>query len=66
MTFQIIYFLTDFLKDSIVQLGFKEVVAKELVRGILILFVLFLSWFFYKITQGPFIRYLEKFWSIST
>ncbi len=60
MTFQIIHFLTDLLKDPIIQLGFKEVIARELVRGILILFILLLSLFVYKITQGPFIKYLEK------
>ena len=54
-------FLAEFLTDSLIQLGLKEIIAKELVRGILILLALLLSWFVYKITQGPLIRFLEKF-----
>jgi len=54
-------FLAEFLTYSLIQLGFKEIIAKELVRGILIFIILLLSWFVYKITQGPLIRFLEKF-----
>ena len=60
MTVYVINFLTELMTDPLKQLGFTEILAKEFVRSFLIFIILFLSWFVYKITQGPLIKFLEK------
>ena len=54
------YFST-FLSESLLILGFTEVVVEALVRGGLIILVLLLSWIAHRISQGPLKRSTERF-----
>jgi miniconductance mechanosensitive channel len=51
---------------NFLQLGFSEKVVDALVRGSLFIVVLCLSWFTYKIAQGPLNRSLERLSSITS
>ena len=51
---------------NLLQLGFSEKVVDALVRGSLFIVVLCLSWFTYKIAQGPLNRSLERLSSITS
>ena len=53
--------LNDFLNDKFLQLDLPEVVVEALVRGGLILLVLFACWIVHQIAQGPIIRSFERF-----
>ena len=53
--------LNDFLNDKFLQLDLPEVVVESLVRGGLILLVLFACWIVHQIAQGPIIRSFERF-----
>ena len=49
------------LNDKPLQLGLSEVVVESLVRGGLIILVLFASWIAHRIAQGPLMRSFERF-----
>jgi len=53
--------LNDFLNNKLLQLDLPEVVVESLVRGGLILLVLFACWIVHQIAQGPIIRSFERF-----
>ena len=53
--------LNVFLNDKLLQLDLSEVVVESLVRGGLILLVLFACWIVHQIAQGPIIRSFERF-----
>ena len=53
--------LNDFLNDKFLQLDLPEVFFEALVRGGLILLVLFACWIVHQIAQGPIIRSFERF-----
>ena len=53
--------LNDFLNYKFLQLDLPEVVVESLVRGGLILLVLFACWIVHQIAQGPIIRSFERF-----
>ena len=53
--------LNVFLNEKLLQLDLSEVVVESLVRGGLILLVLFACWIVHQISQGPIIRSFERF-----
>ena len=65
MTNFIIKYFSSIFNDTLTQIGFTEIFVKEIVRGLLLTSVLGISWIVYKLSQGPLIRYLEKFTSIT-
>ena len=61
----LIEYLSKLVNVNFLQLGLSENVVEALVRGSLFLVVLCLSWFVYKIVQGPLNRSLERFSSMT-
>ena len=53
-------YINKIINVTLLQSGITEAVVDALVRGCLILLVLCLSWFGYKIAQGPLNRVLER------
>ena len=62
----LIEYVTKLVNVNFLQLGFSEKVVDALVRGSLFIVVLCLSWFTYKIAQGPLNRSLERLTSITS
>ena len=62
----LIEYVTKLVNVNFLQLGFSEKVVDALVRGSLFIVVLCLSWFTYKIAQGPLNRSLERLSSITS
>ena len=62
----LIEYVTKLVNVNFVQFGFFEKVVDPLVRGSLFILVLCLSWFAYKIAQGPLNRSLERLSSITS
>jgi len=62
----LIEYVTKLVNVNFVQFGFSEKVVDPLVRGSLFILVLCLSWFAYKIAQGPLNRSLERLSSITS
>ncbi|SUZ61650.1 uncharacterized protein METZ01_LOCUS14504 [marine metagenome] len=60
-----IEYLSKLVNVNFLQLGLSEKVVEALVRGSLFLVVLCLSWFVYKIVQGPLNRSLERLSSLT-
>ena len=56
----LIEYVTKLVNVNFLQLGFSEKVVDALVRGSLFIVVLCLSWFTFKIVQGPLNRSLER------
>ena len=56
----LIEYLSKLVNANFLQLGLSEKVVESLVRGSMFLVVLCLSWFVYKIVQGPLNRSLER------
>ena len=56
----LIEYLSKLVNANFLQLGLSEKVVESLVRGSMYLVVLCLSWFVYKIVQGPLNRSLER------
>ncbi|MEC8981245.1 MAG: mechanosensitive ion channel domain-containing protein [SAR324 cluster bacterium] len=56
----LIEYLSKLVNVNFLQLGLSQKVVEALVRGSLFLVVLCLSWFVYKIVQGPLNRSLER------
>ena len=61
----LIEYLSKLVNVNFLQLGLSENVVEALVRGSLFLVVLCLSWFVYKIVQGPLNRSLERLSSLT-
>ncbi len=61
----LIEYLSKLVNVNFLQLGLSEKVVEALVRGSLFLVVLCLSWFVYKIVQGPLNRSLERLSSLT-
>ena len=61
----LIEYLSKLVNVNFLQLGLSERVVEALVRGSLFLVVLCLSWFVYKIVQGPLNRSLERLSSLT-
>ncbi len=61
----LIEYLSKLVNVNFLQLGLSENVVVALVRGSLFLVVLCLSWFVYKIVQGPLNRSLERLSSLT-
>ena len=61
----LIEYLSKLVNVNFLQLGLSENVVEALVRGSLFLVVLCLSWFVYKIIQGPLNRSLERLSSLT-
>ena len=53
----LIEYLSKLLNENIFQLGFSEDAVEAIVRSSMIIVVLCLSWFVYKIVQGPLNRF---------
>jgi miniconductance mechanosensitive channel len=62
----LIEYVNKLVNANLLQLGFSEKVVDALVRGSLFIVVLCLSWFTYKIAQGPLNRSLERLSSITS
>ena len=62
----LIEYVNKLVNANLLQLGFTEKVVDALVRGSLFIVVLCLSWFTYKIAQGPLNRSLERLSSITS
>ena len=62
----LIEYVTKLVNVNFLQLGISEKVVDALVRGSLFIVVLCLSWFTYKIAQGPLNRSLERLSSITS
>ena len=62
----LIEYVNKLVNANLLQLGFSEIVVDALVRGSLFIVVLCLSWFTYKIAQGPLNRSLERLSSITS
>ena len=62
----LIEYVTKLVNVNFLQLGFSEKVVDALVRGSLFIVVLCLSWFTFKIAQGPLNRSLERLTSITS
>ena len=56
----LIEYLSKLVNENIFQLGFSEPAVEAIVRSSMIIVVLCLSWFVYKIVQGPLNRSLER------
>ena len=56
----LIEYLSKLVNENIFQLGFSEPEVEAIVRSSMIIVVLCLSWFVYKIVQGPLNRSLER------
>ena len=54
-------YLNSYLSENLLGLGLTTGLVESLVRGILILLVLLLSWIAHRISQGPINRTIEKF-----
>ena len=54
-------FFNTFLTESLLVLGFTDAAVEALVRGGLILLMLFFSWLSHRISQGPLKRSTERF-----
>ena len=65
MTNYIIKYFSGILNDTLIQIGLTEILVKEIVRGLFIVFVLAISWIVYKLSQGPLIKYLVRFTSMT-
>ena len=61
----LIEYLSKLVNVNFLQLGLSEKVVEALVRGSLFFLVLCLSWFVYKIVQGPLNRSLERLSSLT-
>ena len=61
----LIEYLSKLVNVNFLQLGLSEKVVEALVRGSFFLVVLCLSWFVYKIVQGPLNRSLERLSSLT-
>lgn len=61
----LIEYLSKLVNVNFLQLGLSQKVVEALVRGSLFLVVLCLSWFVYKIVQGPLNRSLERLSSLT-
>ena len=61
----LIEYLSKLVNVNFLQLGLSENVVEALVRGSLFLVMLCLSWFVYKIVQGPLNRSLERLSSLT-
>ena len=61
----LIEYLSKLVNANFLQLGLSEKVVESLVRGSMYLVVLCLSWFVYKIVQGPLNRSLERLSSLT-
>ena len=61
----LIEYLSKLVNVKFLQLGLSENVVEALVRGSLFLVMLCLSWFVYKIVQGPLNRSLERLSSLT-
>jgi miniconductance mechanosensitive channel len=61
----LIEYLSKLVNANFLLLGLSEKVVESLVRGSLFLVVLCLSWFVYKIVQGPLNRSLERLSSLT-
>ena len=61
----LIEYLSKLVNANFLLLGLSEKVVESLVRGSLFLVMLFLSWFVYKIVQGPLNRSLERLSSLT-
>ena len=59
-------YVSKLVKVNFLQLRFSEIVIDAFVRGSLFIVVLCLSWFTYKIAQGPLNRSLERLSSITS
>ena len=62
----LIEYVNKLVNANLLQLGFSEKVVDALIRGSLFIVVLCLSWFTYKIAQGPLNRSLERLSSITS
>ena len=54
-------FLNAYLKENLLELGLTTGMVESLVRGGLILMVIFLSWVAHRVSQGPINRSIKKF-----
>ena len=54
-------FLNAYLKENLLELGLATGMVESLVRGGLILMVIFLSWVAHRVAQGPINRSIKKF-----